>query len=209
VASTNMKAVITLTADASGVQAGVTKAMQHLNKMQSAISDIRGMALGGLLMDLGRNIFGGIQAEMQRIFDSAHAFSPEAMAGANSLALADQQSQMKLAEAFGPIVGLIDEMKAQALREVTQYLVDNKEAIGQALVYIAQFGIALGELAAQGLVALSTAINHVAEGVQWLLDTIANPGQVLADTSVGLVQDAFGTDAAIWLKGIYDRLGGD
>lgn len=205
-ASTNMKAVVTLTADASGVQAGVNKAIGHLNRMQQAVSSIRGLAMAGVAMDLGRNMFGGVGELLNKITESSQQYSPAAMSGANSLAIAETETSMKLAEAFGETVGLIDEMKAQGLREVVDYLVDNKEAIGQAMVNLAEFGLAIADLTAKTLVFLAETFNETYGYVQ---DAMADPSTTLADTTIGLTAEVFGHDAARWLEGIYDRLGGD
>ena len=205
-ASTNMKAVVTLTADASGVQAGVNQAIGHLNRMQQAVSSIRSLAIAGVAMDLGRSMFGGVGELLSRIEDASRSFSPAAMTGANSLAIAEQDTNIKLAEAFGETIGLIDEMKAQGLREVVDYLVDNKEAIGQAMVNLAEFGVAIADLTAKTLVFLAETFNETYGYVQ---DAMADPGTTLADTHVGLIGELYGHDTARWLEGIYDRLGGE
>lgn len=205
-ASTNMKAVVTLTADASGVQAGVNQAIGHLNRMQQAVSSIRSLAIAGVAMDIGRSMFGGIGELMSRIEDASRSFSPAAMTGANSLAIAEQDTNIKLAEAFGETIGLIDEMKAQGLRDVVDYLVENKEAISQAMINLAEFGLAIADLTAQGLVKMSEWINEV---FGYTHDLMSDPGSTVADTTIGVTAELFGHDAARWLEGIYDRLGGE
>jgi hypothetical protein len=201
-----MKAVVTLTADASGVQAGVNQAIGHLNRMQQAVSSIRSLAIAGVAMDIGRSMFGGVGELMSRIEDASRSFSPAAMTGANSLAIAEQDTNIKLAEAFGETIGFIDEMKAQGLRDVVDYLVENKEAISQAMVNLAEFGLAIADLTAQGLVKMSEWINEVFGYTQ---DLMADPGSTVADTTIGVTAELFGHDAARWLEGIYDRLGGE
>ena len=205
-ASTNMKAVVTLTADASGVQAGVNQAIGHLNRMQQAVSSIRSLAIAGVAMDLGRSMFGGVGELMSRIEDASRSFSPAAMTGANSLAIAEQDTNIKLAEAFGETIGFIDEMKAQGLRDVVDYLVENKEAISQAMINLAEFGLAIADLTAQGLVKMSEWINEV---FGYTHDLMSDPGSTVADTTIGVTAELFGHDAARWLEGIYDRLGGE
>lgn len=160
-ASTNMKAVVTLTADASGVQAGVNRALAQINRMQQAVSSLRGLAVAGVAMDFGRSLAQMGQQHLDMITNAANAYSPDAMMGANSLSIAQHESDMKLADAFGPVVGLISEIKAQALRDLTDYLVQNKEAIGQAMVNIANFGVAVGELSANMLVSFSMLVNAI------------------------------------------------
>ncbi len=201
-----MKAVVTLTADASGVQAGVNQAIGHLNRMQQAVSSIRSLAIAGVAMDIGRSMFGGVGELMSRIEDASRSFSPAAMTGANSLAIAEQDTNIKLAEAFGETIGFIDEMKAQGLRDVVDYLVENKEAISQAMINLAEFGLAIADLTAQGLVKMSEWINEV---FGYTHDLMSDPGSTVADTTIGVTAELFGHDAARWLEGIYDRLGGE
>lgn len=183
-----MKAVITLTADASGVQAGVTQALRQLDRMQQGIATLRGLAVAGLAMDLGRMMFSGIQEQMQRISDAAHQFSPEAMASSNQLALTQLNQDKRLADAFGPFIALIDQIKGQALIELTSFLVANKDAIGQALVNIATFGVAIGKLAGEGLVYLSERINELATFLsEWLEDPLGKTGEVAASVAGSLL----------------------
>lgn len=202
-----MKAVITLTADASGVQAGVTKALRQLDRMQQGISALRGLAVAGLAMDLGRMMFSGIQEQMQRISDAAHQFSPDAMGASNQLAITQMQQDKRLAEAFGPFIALIDQIKGQALIELTSYLVANKDAIGEALVNIATFGIAIGRLAGEGLVYLSERINELAT---FLSEFMADPMGKTADVAVALSPHLLDLNPITFgLQMIVDKMGGD
>lgn len=206
-ASTNMKAVITLTADASGVQAGVNRAMAQLDRMQQAVSSLRGLAVAGIAMDFGRTLAQMGQQHLDMITNAANRFSPDAMRGNASLGQARLESDIKLAEAFGPVVGLISEIKAQALRELTDYLVANKEAIGQAMVQIANFGVAIGEVSAQGLVAFSDAVNRLAA---WL-DTFSEDPVAAAGNYAMDVVNPMGdlNPIANVVRYIADKIGGD
>ena len=206
--ASNMKAVITLTADASGVQAGVNQALRSLDRMQQGISALRGLAVAGIAMDLGRMLFSGVQEQMQRISDSAHQFSPEAMGASNQLAITQMEQDKRLAEAFGPFIALIDQIKGQALIELTSYLIANKDAIGEALVNIATFGVALGKLAGEGLVLLSEGINQLAT---FLSEFLADPLGKTADVATAAAQTMFVDLNPITAiaKYIADQMGGD
>ena len=202
-----MKAVITLTADASGVQAGVNQALRQLDRMQQGISTLRGLAVAGLAMDLGRMMFSGIQEQMQRISDAAHQYSPDAMGASNQLAITQMQQDKRLAEAFGPFIALIDQIKGQALIELTSYLIANKDAIGEALVNIATFGIALGQLAGEGLVYLSERINELATFLsEFLADPMGKTGEVASAVGQTLLDL---NPIALGVRLIADKMGGD
>lgn len=202
-----MKAVITLTADASGVQAGVNQALRQLDRMQQGISALRGLAVAGLAMDLGRMMFSGIQEQMQRISDAAHQFSPEAMNASNQLAITQMQQDKRLGEAFAPFIALIDQIKGQALIELTSYLIANKDAIGEALVNIGNFGVALGKLASEGLVVLSERINELANFTSGFL---SDPAGGVAEYATSVI-NPFGdlNPIANVVRFIADKIGGD
>lgn len=202
-----MKAVITLTADASGVQAGVNQALRQLDRMQQGISTLRGLAVAGLAMDLGRMMFSGIQEQMQRISDAAHQYSPDAMGASNQLAITQMQQDKRLAEAFGPFIALIDQIKGQALIELTSYLIANKDAIGEALVNIATFGIALGQLAGEGLVYLSERINELATFLsEFMADPMGKTGEVASAVGQTLLDL---NPITLGVRLIADKMGGD
>lgn len=205
--ASNMKAVITLTADASGVQAGVNQALRQLDRMQQGISTLRGLAVAGLAMDLGRMMFSGIQEQMQRISDAAHQYSPDAMGASNQLAITQMQQDKRLAEAFGPFIALIDQIKGQALIELTSYLIANKDAIGEALVNIATFGIALGKLAGEGLVYLSERINELATFLsEFLADPMGKTGEVASAVGQSVLDL---NPVTLGVRLIADKIGGD
>lgn len=201
-ARADMKAVITLTADASGVQSGVAQAMKSLNGMADQVNQIRSGIAGqaiGQLFSFSQNAFNEVS---HRITDAAHAYSPEAMAGANNLAITQQQQDQKLGQAYGDVVAFIDNFKAQGIIDVTNYLIENKDAIGKAMENMAILGVAVADVAAKLAVDFANSINYVS-------DLIQSPGSTIADTTVGVTQSIFGNDAAIWLQGIYNKMGGD
>ncbi len=205
--ASNMKAVITLTADASGVQAGVNQALRQLDRMQQGISALRGLAVAGLAMDLGRMMFSGIQEQMQRISDAAHQFSPEAMGASNQLAITQMEQDKRLGEAFAPFIALIDQIKGQALIELTSYLIANKDAIGEALVNIATFGVALGKLAGESLVWLSERINELANFLSgFLADPLGKTAEVASTVGQGIMDL---NPVLVGMRYIQDKLGGD
>lgn len=200
--ASDMKAVITLTADASGVQAGIDRAMGGLNKMANAVQAFRGGMAGGMLGDLFGFAKGSFDQFSQQIMDASHTFGPLSHSTQVDQAMAQEDSMRKLGQAFDPFVAMIDGINTQGIKDVTDYLIANKDAVGQAMVNLAEFGYALGQVAAQLAVAFAESINYLA-------DLAHDPGNTVADTTVGLVDMTFGHDAAIWLQGIYNRLGGD
>ena len=210
-ASADMKAVITLTADASGVSVGVSKAMKSLEALQQGVSQIRSLAVAGILSNVFRGLADGAMSELKRLEDLGRSYSPEGNRAANQLALAQQQSDKALGLAFGPITAAIDQMKVQALKDLTDYLVANKEPIGQAMAALAGFTVGLAETTAQFLVTMGQ-----------LIDWISNntPGQIAADVGTAAGQSLLG-GGSMALGGanmttiglIYDviksKLGGD
>jgi hypothetical protein len=185
-----MKAVITLTADASGVSVGVSKAMKSLEALQQGVSQLRSLAVAGILANVFRGLADGAMSELKRLEDLGRSYSPEGNRAANQLAIAQTQSDKALGQAFGPITAAIDQMKVQALKDLTDYLVANKEPIGQAMAALAGFTVGLAETTAQFLVNLGK-----------LVDWISNntPGQIAADTG-----SAMG-DSMLSMFGLSDR----
>lgn len=200
-ADANFKAVLRLTADSSGMVGGVNAALAQLDRMQKGIAGIRNMAGMGMAFSIGQSLWGDLQQQFQHITDAAHSWSPAAMSGQADLSIAQMQTDKQLGDAFGPMVALIDELKAQELRDVVDYLVANKESIGETMLHLAEFGVAIGHLTAEGIVAMS-------EGINYLVDLLEHPFDVLGDTAVGVAGGIFGGDSDVTgaIVGIYDWL---
>lgn len=165
-ARSDMKAVITLTADASGVQAGVTRAMAQLNRLQSAAMDLRNVVVGGMIGNILNSLGSSVMSEFNRLKELGSTFSPEGMAAAGALQLQQMRSDMELGKAFGSFAALVDQIKAQGVIELTNHLVQNKDAIGEAIVNIALFGKAIATVTADLLVLTSNVINAVSSALQ-------------------------------------------
>lgn len=194
-----LKVVIELAADAKGVRAGTQQAASSLERLQKLAGQVRSMAVVNYALDFARQIADGVQQEFQHITDAAHAYSPDAMRGQMALDMATQQSDQMLANAFGPIVEMIDKMKAQALIDVAQYFVDNKDAIGNALVSIADFGIEMARLTAEALVGFSNALTYL----QNLM--MGDPSKA-AERSMAVAQAAPAGSTAMGAMWIYELL---
>ena len=208
-ASSDMKAVITLTADASGVSVGVSKAMKALDSLQQGVSQLRSLAVAGILANVFRGLADGAMDELRRLEGLGRSYSPEGNRAANQLAIAQQQSDKTLGQAFGPITAAIDQMKVQAIKDLTDYLVANKEPIGQAMAALAGFTIGLADMTAQTLVAFG-------ELVDWISNN--TPGKILSDVATATGDAAMssiglGTAQTTAIGLIYDvlksKLGGD
>ena len=210
-ASADMKAVITLTADASGVSVGVSKAMKSLEALQQGVSQLRSLAVAGILSNVFRGLADGAMAELQRLGDLGRSYSPEGNRAANQLAIAQQQSDKALGQAFGPITAAIDQMKVQAIKDLTDYLVANKEPIGQAMAALAGFTVGLADVTARFLVTMG-------ELVDWLSNS--SPAKIIDDSGKvmghGVTDNLFGPGGqagSIGLNLIFDllksKLGGD
>ncbi len=176
-ASTNMKAVVTLTADASGVSAGVNRALGQLQRLQDGVSQLRSMAVAGMLANVFGKFASGAMDQANQIMDAARTYSPEGMRGAMDKQMAETESMMELGKAFGNIVGLIDQAAAAHIRDLTKYLIDNKEPIGQALAMIVGFGMGLADVSAQLLVGFGKL-------VEWV-DTLLSAPATAVDQAAG------------------------
>lgn len=209
-ARSDMKAVLTLTADASGVSVGINRALRDLERLQKGVQDIRSLAVAGILSNLFRGLGQGVMEELNRLGELGRYYSPEGMAAANDLAIAQQQSDQQLGQAFGGITALIDQTAAAHLKELTQYLIDNRDKIGEAMILVAEFGMALADITAQSLVAFG-------ELAQFIHDIIDKPAETLAATAGEAASSAaFGPSGGPLLQmtgAIYDalihKLGGD
>lgn len=184
-ASTNMKAVVTLTADASGVQAGVNRALAHLKRMQDGVSQLRSLAAAGMLSNVFGKFASGAMDQANQIMDAARTYGPESFQGQFDKANAEMESQRKIGEAFGNIVGLIDQAAAQHIKDLTKYLIDNKEPIGQALAAIVGFGMGLADVSAQLLVGFG-------KMVDWINTALDKPGEAAADVGFAVAAQSMG-----------------
>ena len=206
-----MKAVITLTADASGVSVGVSKAMKSLENLQAGVSQLRSLAVAGILANVFRGLANGAMDELKRLEDLGRTYSPEGMAAANQLAIAQQQSDQTLGQAFGPITAAIDQMKVQAIKDLTDYLVANKEPIGQAMAALAGFTVGLAEMTAQTLVAFGTLVDWISNNTPEQM--AADVGMAAGNSFLGGGNAALGSANITAIGLIYDilksKLGGD
>lgn len=206
-----MKAVITLTADASGVSVGVSKAMKSLEDLQAGVSQLRSLAVAGILANVFRGLANGAMDELKRLEDLGRTYSPEGMAAANQLAIAQQQSDQTLGQAFGPITAAIDQMKVQAIKDLTDYLVANKEPIGQAMAALAGFTVGLAEMTAQTLVAFGTLVDWISNNTPEQM--AADVGMAAGNSFLGGGNAALGSANITAIGLIYDilksKLGGD
>ena len=204
----DMKAVITLTADASGVQAGVDRAMAGLNKMAGAVQAFRSGIAGGMLADVFQFAKSSFDSISQRVTDAAHMYSPLAHSSQIDLAMTEQQTNKQLGQAFGPVVALVDGIKAQGLRDAANYIADNKESIGKTMENLAVLGIAIEDVSAQLAVRFSNSLNQVADWVSNPVDSAMAIPKASHQIFIGAAEAIAGQSAAQWLERIYQKLGG-
>lgn len=210
-ASSDMKAVITLTADASGVSVGVSKAMQSLENLQQGVSQLRSLAVAGILANVFQGLASGAMDELKRLENLGRTYSAEGMGAANQLAIAQQQSDITLGQAFGPVTAAIDQMKVQAIKDLTDYLVANKEPIGQAMAALAGFTVGLADATAEFLVTLGKFVEWVSNSTPEQM--AADVGTAAGDSFLGGGNMALGGANMTAIGLIYDviksKLGGD
>ena len=199
-ASTNMKAVVTLTADASGVAVGVNRALGQLQRLQDGVSQLRSMAVAGMLANVFGKFASGAMDQANQIMDAARTYSPEGMRGAMDKQMAETESMMELGKAFGNIVGLIDQAAAAHIKDLTKYLIDNKEPIGQALAAIVGFGMGIADVSAQLLVSFGKLI-------EWVDNAMSSPFEAMNDVRTAMLTPVVGGSAQMAsIIAIYDLL---
>lgn len=207
-----MKAVVTLTADASGVQVGVTHAMKQLDRLNSAVGQLRGLAVANFLENIFRGIASGAMEELKRLGDLGRTYSAEGMAGANQLTVAQQQSDIRLGQAFGGITAAIDQATAQHLKDLTDYIVAHKDDIGQAMAAVAGFGLGLAEITAKSLAVFGEFIDWVSNSTP---EKIASDAGMVGVDAVNTTFLGVGgyAGAKVGVEAIYEilrqKLGGD
>lgn len=212
-----MKAVITLTADASGVQAGVTRAMAQLERLQTAVGQLRTVAFAGLLQNVFQGFASGALSELNRLQDLGRNFSAAGMQGQGQVAIAQQESNLRLGEAFGEITRIIDQATVGHIKELTDYLVNNRDAIGQAMAAVAGFGMGLADVTAKTLVEFGKMVDYLSNTspAQMLGDYVSTIGAGYANAFNAVVGGAadVGTSVASTIASIYDvivrKLGGN
>lgn len=202
-ASADMKAVITLTADASGVQSGVQSAMKSLNGMADKFQSFRGGPAGQMIEQVIAFSREAFEQMSQRITDAAHQYSPAAMESANNLAVVQQQQDQRLASAFGDVVAMIDNLNAQALIDVTDYIVEHKEEIGKAMENMAILAVAIADVSAKLAVDFAESLNFVMDLLDHPVDTLTS-GKGVPDGLAWTTSPLLGV-----LNLIVDKMGGD
>lgn len=190
------KSVLTLTADASGVSAGVDRAMGSLNKLQGGMKALTAIAGVGFAMGIGKQLWGAANDEMARIKDLAHSYSAEGMRGNMAVQMAQQQSDMSIGKAFGPIVEAIDQAAVSAIKDLTQYIIDNKDDIGMAMIYLSEVTHVAAQAMAEFLVSLGRT-------VAWINNAMDHPLDAAAEAAKTALMNGSGANMVI---GIYDLL---
>lgn len=142
----DLKAVVSVTADTTGLIRGVDGAMQKLNTMSRNTSIMAGMSVAQHVFGALQQLWGAISERSEALGKLATQFSPEAMTAAAQRSIAELQANMQIGQALGPYQAGIERMKAQSATEQAAKVTADAEALGQGMIVIESLKTTAGEL---------------------------------------------------------------
>lgn len=142
----DLKAVVSVTADTSGLIRGVDGAMQKLNSISRSTSLMAGMTAAQQVFGALQQLWTAISNRSEELGKLAVQFSPEAMSAAAQRSIAEFQANQKVGQALGPYQAGIEQMKAASATEQAAKVTADAEALGQGMIVIESLKTTASEL---------------------------------------------------------------
>lgn len=200
----DLKAVVSVTADTTGLIRGVDGAMQKLNTMSRNTSIMAGMSVAQQVFGAMQQLWTAISARSEALGALATQFSPEAMAAAAQRSIAEFQANQQIGQALGPYQAGIERMKAQSATEEAAKVVSDAEALGQGMIVIESLKTTAGELGTGFIDGIIKALGGSAMDAATLGTATAFERTGATDMIAEVL-----TPVAGWVEEIANKIGGD
>lgn len=200
----DLKAVVSVTADTTGLIRGVDGAMQKLNTMSRNTSIMAGMSVAQQVFGAMQQLWAAISARSEALGTLATQFSPEAMAAAAQRSIAEFQANQQIGQALGPYQAGIERMKAQSATEEAAKVVSDAEALGQGMIVIESLKTTAGELGTGFIDGIIKALGGSAMDAATLGTATAFDRTGATDMIAEVLTPVVG-----WVEEIANKIGGD
>lgn len=200
----DLKAVVSVTADTTGLIRGVDGAMQKLNTMSRNTSIMAGMSVAQQVFGAMQQLWTAISARSEALGALATQFSPEAMAAAAQRSIAEFQANQQIGQALGPYQAGIERMKAQSATEEAAKVVSDAEALGQGMIVIESLKTTAGELGTGFIDGIIKALGGSAMDAATLGTATAFERTGATDMIAEVLTPVVG-----WVEEIANKIGGD
>ena len=173
-ADQTLKAAIELTADATGMKAGIGSALSQLDAMRKGVAGVMNNPAIQLGIKAVEWMFDNAMERMNELRDNARKFSSDGARGAALVEAAQLQGQVEMGKAFGPSEAALSAQEAQAVKDRAAKMAANADkftglaavtqSLGQQAVDMKD-SLAIGFADAVDLVMGNRKANGVAESL--------------------------------------------
>lgn len=132
----DLKAVVSVTADTSGLIRGVDGAMQKLNSISKNTSLMAGMTAAQQVFGALQQLWTAISNRSEELGKLAVQFSPEAMSAAAQRSIAELQANQQIGQALGPYQAGIEGMRAASATAEASRIAAQAEQIGEGMIVV-------------------------------------------------------------------------
>ncbi len=200
-ANQTLKAAIELTADASGMKAGIGSALSQLDTMRKGVAGVMNNPAIQVGVQAVQFLFENAMDRMNELRDNARQFSADGANGAAQVEAAKLKAQVEMGKAFGPSEAALSAQQAAAETSRGQYMAANADRFTGLAAVTQSLGQQAVDMKDQLAVGFADAVdlvmgNRRAEGVA--------EGMLTGLPQVQLLQGAM--DIYDLLR---DKLGGD
>jgi hypothetical protein len=200
----DLKAVVSVTADTSGLIRGVDGAMQKLNSISRNTSLMAGMTAAQQVFGALQQLWTAISNRSEELGKLAVQFSPEAMSAAAQRSIAEFQANQKIGQALGPYQAGIEQMKAASATEQATKVTADAEALGQGMIVIESLKTTAGELGTGFIDGIIKALGGSAMDAASLGTATAFERTGATDMIAEVLTPVVG-----WVEDIANKIGGD
>lgn len=141
-----LKAVVSVVADTSGLIKGIDGAMAKINSMSRNVSVMAGLSVGAQAMNLLQSIGATIQRRSDELGRFATEFHPEAQIAEVNRQMAELRAQKEIGAAMVPSQQAIEMLRTQTAQQEATRVTANAEEIGLGRVRVAAVGEMFSEM---------------------------------------------------------------
>lgn len=130
-----LKAVVSVTADTSGLVRGVEGAMSRLDSIGRNVSLLSGLTIGGSAISAIGRIIATVQERATRFEEAALDYSPDAQRAEQRRKQQEEEQRRRIGEMMGPSQIAIAMVKSQFSTQEMRRVAQSQEAIGFGRIY--------------------------------------------------------------------------
>ena len=205
-----LKAVVSVTADTSGLVRGVEGAMAKIGSIGRSVSIMAGLQAGQMLLDGAMRAWRAISDRSEELGKLATELTPAGSMAQYQRMIAELAANKQIAQAIAPAQVGIELMRAQSAREQAASIVGNAGQIGAGMNFVEALKVTMTE-AFTGLTDGILMALGIAGGGQLDLTNILSAGTATAFERTGAtdtIAEAYGRILP-YLDRIIEKMGGE